>query len=258
MQVVICTSDEPLYVPIYLEPILSAHADSIERILIVPFTESLSHQVRTQAGMYGARAGIQMGFRYLRGQILDILPGNLGWRLTGRPHSVTAVAQANGIPIATVSDVNAAEVIEAVRTIDPDLLLSIVAGQRLSSELRSTVSDAINLHGSLLPKYRGRATAFWPLYYDDDRTGVTANRMTDQFDAGPIIAQRSFPIESTDTVDSIYRKLASVGAELAIELLDEYPDLPSERPNKSGPDDYHGVPGPTERRQFYERGNAFL
>ncbi|PSP83005.1 hypothetical protein BRC83_08190 [Halobacteriales archaeon QS_1_68_17] len=85
---------------------------------------------------------------------------------------------------------------------DPDVVLSVVAGQRLPPEILDCADAAVNLHGSLLPDHRGRATAFWPLYYGDDRTGVTAHHMTDRFDAGPIIARRAFPIKSTDTVDS--------------------------------------------------------
>ncbi|WP_229123024.1 hypothetical protein [Halapricum desulfuricans] len=56
----------------------------------------------------------------------------------------------------------------------------------------------------------------------------------------------------------MYRKLAEAGASLAVELLAAYPKLPAERPNETIPAGYHGLPGPKERRLFYERGNAFL
>nr|WP_282594251.1 formyltransferase family protein [Halorientalis brevis] len=196
--------------------------------------------------------------RYLRGTLLDALPGRLGWQLAGRPHSVEAVARRYDVPFERASDVTDPEFVERVARLDPDLLLSIVAGQRLSAELLDCATDAVNLHGSLLPAYRGRATAFWPLYYGDDQTGVTAHRMTEQFDAGPILTRRPVPIEPTDTVDSIYRKLASAGATLAVDLLDRYPDLPPETPNETRAADYHGLPGPAERREFRDRGNEFL
>lgn len=258
MRAILFTSEEPLFLPRYLQPILKVHAAAIERVVIVPFDAPITQQLREQARMYGCRAGSRIALRYVRGHVLDALPARLGRRITGRHHSVAAVARTQGIPVERISDVNDTEFVKRIRTLDPDLILSIVAGQRLSSDLLASATDAINLHGSLLPHYRGRATAFWPLYYGDDRSGVTAHRMTERFDAGPIIARRAFPIEPGDTVHSVYRKLASTGADLAIDLLDSYPDLPSERPNETSEDDYHGLPGPEERRVFFERGNNFL
>ena len=148
--------------------------------------------------------------------------------------------------------------VDRVRALDPDLYLSVVAGQRLGAELLSIPDDAVNLHGSLLPKYRGRAVGFWPLYYDDDRTGVTAHVMTGEWDAGPIIERRSFRLSADDTVHDVYRRLSDVGADLACDLLARYPTDFETRPNETTPDDYHTLPTPAERRRFRRRGNAFL
>jgi len=258
VRVVLFTSEEPLYLPRYLRPVLASHADAIDRVVVAPFDAPPSARLRDHLGMSGPRAGTRIAMRYLRGTLLDALPGRLGWQLTGRPHSVEAVARRYDVPFERVSDVTDSEFVERVRALNPDLLLSIVAGQRLSAELLDCATDAVNLHGSLLPAYRGRATAFWPLYDGDDRTGVTAHRMTERFDAGPILTRRPVPIEPTDTVDSLYRKLATTGADLAVDLLDRYPDLPAETPNETTATDYHGLPGPAERREFRARGKEFL
>lgn len=257
MRVVLFTSEEPLYLPVYLRPILERHAAKIDRVVVAPFQAPPLQQLRTQLGMFGVRAGSRMAGRYLRGQLLDALPGQLGWRLTGRPHSVGAVCQRFGVSVEHVADVSDPAFVDRIQAAAPDLLLSIVAGQRLPADLLDAARDAINIHGSLLPSYRGRATAFWPLYNGDDRTGVTAHRMTEQFDAGPILEQRVVPIEPADTLDSVYRALASAGSELALDLLAQYPDLPAETPNETTPSDYHGLPGPDERREFRQRGNEF-
>ncbi|SEO74522.1 Formyl transferase [Halorientalis persicus] len=258
MRVVLFTSAEPLYLPRYLQPIFEAHADTIDQVVIAPFDTSTVEELRSQAGMYGASAGIRMALRYGRSRVLDALPGQVARRVTGRYHSVSAVARAYGVTVERIPDVSDPTFVERMEALEPDLLLSIVAGQRLPRPVLESADDAVNLHGSLLPKYRGRATAFWPLFYGDARTGVTAHRMTERFDAGPILAQQAFPLDDADTVDSVYRKLAETGASLAVELLDAYPELPAERPNETTPEDYHGLPGPEERRLFYERGNAFL
>lgn len=258
VRVVLFTSAEPLYLPRYLQPLFEAHADSIDQVVIAPFNAAPAEQLRSQAGMYGARAGIRMALRYARSRAVDALPGQVARRVTGRYHSVSAVARAYGVPIERIPDVSDPAFVERMEDLAPDLLLSIVAGQRLPGPVLQSADDAVNLHGSLLPKYRGRATAFWPLFYGDDRTGVTAHRMTERFDAGPILAQRAFPLDDADTVDSVYRKLAEAGASLGVELLTAYPELPADRPNETIPTDYHGLPGSEERRLFYERGNAFL
>lgn len=257
MRVVLFTSEEPLYLPRYLQPILDAHADAVDRVVVAPFDAPLWRQARAYLGTYGLRAGSRMGLRYLRGHLLDALPSRLGRRLTGRYHSVAAVARANDVPVERVADVSDPAFVDRIRALDPDLLLSVVAGQRLPAELLDAASDAVNLHGSLLPKYRGRATAFWPLYYGDDRTGVTAHRMTPRFDAGPILERRSFPIDGSATVDSVYRNLAATGAALAVDLLDRYPDLPDAVPNDTTAADYHGLPDRRHRRAFRDRGGEF-
>lgn len=255
VRVVLFTSEDPLYLPRYLDPILAAHADAVERAVIVPFDAPTREQVHEYLGMYGLRAGARMARRYLGERVRAALPG---WLAEGRRCSVAGVARAHDVPVTRAPDVTDPAFVDRMWRLDPDVLLSVVAGQRLPADLLDCAADAINLHGSLLPAYRGRATAFWPLYYGDDRTGVTAHRMTERFDAGPILARRAFPLTEADTVDSVYRKLAATGAVLAVDLLDRYPDLPAASPNEATAADYHGVPGPRERRAFRDRGNAFL
>jgi hypothetical protein len=196
VRAVLFAGDEPLYIPQYLEPILESHADAFEAVVVAPPDRPLAEQVRRQFRMFGPRNFARVGAMYLRGRVLNMLDavGWLGRRLTGRYHSVERLAAAHGLPVWRTRDVNDPGFVDRVRSLDPDLLLSVVAGQKLGPGLLSIPEDAINLHGSLLPKYRGRAVAFWPLYYGDDETGVTAHLMTAEWDAGPIVAQRSFPI----------------------------------------------------------------
>ena len=258
MRVVLFTTDEPLYLPAYLGPILAAHADAIDRVVVVPFEEGTLSATRRQLRMLGPVAGVQFGARYVGGRMLDALPGDLGRRLTGRYHSVPAVVRAHDVPVETVRDVTDPAFVARMARLDPETILSVICGQKLGSELLSIPEHAINVHGSLLPKYRGRATAFWPLYYGDETAGVTAHYMTDRWDAGEIVCQRSFPVENDDTMDDLYRKTATVGAQLVVDLLEKLPgDLP-ERPMETSDEDYHTLPTPAQRREFLARGNEFL
>lgn len=259
MRAVLFTGEEPLYLPRYLGPVLDRHADAFEAVVIAPPRRSLADQLRRQYRMFGPVAFCRMGGRFCRGRLLDRLDaaGGLGRRVTGRYHSVRRLAAANDLPVWRAEDVNDPAFVDRIEGLDPDLFLSVVAGQRLGERLLSIPRDAVNLHGSLLPKYRGRAVAFWPLYYGDDRTGVTAHLMTTEWDAGPIIEQRSFAIGDDATMHGVYHRLADVGGDLACDLLDRYPTEFDTRPNRTTAEDYHTLPTPAERRTFRERGNAF-
>lgn len=260
MRAVLFTGEEPLYLPRYLAPVLEQHAECFEAVVIAPPARPLAEQVRRQYRTFGPVDFLRMGALFLRGRALDALDavGGFGRRYTGRFHSVRRLAAAHDLPVWRAEDVNDPTFLARVRSVTPDLFVSVVAGQRLGEELLSIPDDAVNLHGSLLPKYRGRAVAFWPLYYGDERTGVTAHLMTPEWDAGPIVEQRSFALGNDDTVHDVYRRLADTGAELACDLLDRYPTEFETRPNETTDDDYHTLPTPAERRTFRRRGNAFL
>lgn len=254
MRVLLFTSEEPLYLPEYVAPVLSAHADAVSAVVVAPPRTPLCRQLRRQYRMFGPANFARMGARFARGKLLDALPVE-----TERFHSVRAAARAHDVPVWRTSDVRDPEFVSRVGAVDPDVVLSIVCGQRLPPGIVDPPAEAINLHGSLLPKYRGRAVAFWPLYHGDDETGVTAHRMTQEFDAGPILRRRRVPIAPDDSMHDLYRKLASAGAELAVDLLAELPDAEFDpEPNEATDDNYYTLPSPAERREFLRRGNEFV
>lgn len=255
MRAVLVTGEEPLYLPRYVEPILREYAADVAAVVRAPPRRPLREQVERQFRMFGPQAFVRMGARFAAGRLADAIPVE---RPGGRYHSVGAVARDVGVPTWRAADVNAPEQLRRLRGIDPDPLLCIVAGQKLGTELLSVPGSAINLHGSLLPSYRGRAVAFWPLYYGDEETGVTAHLMTEEWDAGPIVDQRSFPIETDDTVHTLYRKLADCGSDLACDLLDRFPEEIHARPNPATDENYHTLPTPEQRRAFLRDGNEFV
>lgn len=262
MRAVLFTTEEPLYLPRYLEPVFDAHADALEAVVFAPSQRPWYYQIRRQFRFLGPRAFPRYAVRFALGRAAARLEKSplspVVSAVTEGPNAVATLASEHAVPTIRAPDVTDPTFVDRVETIDPDLILSVIAGQRLGPGLLSIPDHAVNLHGSLLPDYRGRATAFWPLYYGDEETGVTAHLMTEDWDAGPIIDQRRVPIEAHDTMHSLYRKLADTGGELACDLLDSYPSGLDTRPNRTTPDDYHTLPTPEERRRFRERGGEFL
>jgi UDP-4-amino-4-deoxy-L-arabinose formyltransferase/UDP-glucuronic acid dehydrogenase (UDP-4-keto-hexauronic acid decarboxylating) len=135
--------------------------------------------------------------------------------------SVAEVARAHRLPLFTPPSPNAPDLVEALRPLTPDLLLSVWYRRLLGPELLALPRiAALNLHGSLLPKYRGRAPVNWALVNGESLTGVTLHHMTLEADAGDIVAQATLDIDPEDTALTLYRRMVKVGVDL---LLDAYP-----------------------------------
>ena len=104
--------------------------------------------------------------------------------------------------------------------LDADLIVTAAYGQFLPTKfLNFPRFGAVNVHASLLPKYRGGAPIHYAIMNGDKETGVTIMRMVAKMDAGAIISQRAIPITGEDDVASMFEKLSVVGADLLIETL---------------------------------------
>ena len=134
---------------------------------------------------------------------------------------IREVALQHGTPIFDPQDVNSPESRAHLGTYQADLLVTCDYGQILTGETLATARlGGINLHASLLPKYRGAAPINWALYYGETETGVTVIHMTPQVDAGPCIAQLATPIGPAETAPQLEARLAELGAELARQTID--------------------------------------
>ncbi|MCW8275065.1 bifunctional UDP-4-amino-4-deoxy-L-arabinose formyltransferase/UDP-glucuronic acid oxidase ArnA [Pseudomonas sp. PCH199] len=137
--------------------------------------------------------------------------------------SVAQLCARHGIAVHAPEDANHPLWIERIAKLDPDYLFSFYYRNLLSEPLLATArKGAFNLHGSLLPRYRGRAPANWVLVNGETETGVTLHRMVKRADAGAIVAQQRVAIDRTDTALSLHGKLRVAAADL---LRDTLPTL---------------------------------
>ena len=129
--------------------------------------------------------------------------------------SVAGRAREAGIPVLVPADVNAPEVVQRIAALEPELLFSFYFRQVLKPALLAIPSrGALNLHGSLLPRYRGRCPVNWVLVHGETETGVTLHYMEPAPDTGDIVAQRRVAIAADDTALTLNRKLATAAREL--------------------------------------------
>ncbi len=134
------------------------------------------------------------------------------------------IAQAHGTPIFEPEDVNDQEARARLIEYRGDLLVVCDYGQILSAETLATARlGGVNIHGSLLPKYRGAAPVNWAIHNGDTETGVSIIHMTPRLDAGPVIEQGRTPIGPEEAADELEERLAAIGAKLlggAIDALE--------------------------------------
>ena len=137
-----------------------------------------------------------------------------------RPPPAKELARAHGLPVLQPERVNTPEALAALRALAPDAIVIAAYGQILRQPLLDLPQrGALNVHASLLPKYRGAAPAAAAILAGGQETGVSILEVVRKLDAGPVLAQRPLPIEPHDTTGTLNEKLAALGAGLLIEVL---------------------------------------
>src|ERR1019366_2545016 len=117
-------------------------------------------------------------------------------------------ARAKGVPIFTPEKITTPEWIERIAALRPDLILSAYYRNMISTRILGLAPlGAFNLHGSLLPKYRGRAPINWAVLHGEPRIGMTLHRMVKAPDAGAIVDQDGVDIGPRDTAEEAFRKV---------------------------------------------------
>lgn len=146
-------------------------------------------------------------------------PAGRGRQLRMSP--VKEVALQAGIPIYQPESVRAEDFIALVRDLSPDAIVVAAFGQIIPRAILEIPRfGSINVHASLLPKYRGAAPVHYALFDGESVTGVTTMLMDPGLDTGPILLQREVPILPEDNQGTLESRLAEVGAELLLETLD--------------------------------------
>lgn len=125
-----------------------------------------------------------------------------------------------GLPVFAPSDINHPIWVNRIREFSPDIIFSFYYRNLLSDDILSLAPNgAYNLHGSLLPRYRGRAPANWVLVNGETETGVTLHQMVAKADAGDIVGQRKVAIDNQDTALTLHTKLREAAGQLLHDVL---------------------------------------
>lgn len=148
-------------------------------------------------------------------------------RPAGRKRKLTPApaaqwAQETGIDVLKSDDVNTPEFVSQIEQRKPDVAVVIAFGQKLSPELINAAGKlTVNLHSSLLPKYRGAAPINWAVINGEIQTGVSVIALAQKMDAGLIYAQAATPIDPLETAGELHDRLAALGPQAVAGVLDD-------------------------------------
>jgi len=138
------------------------------------------------------------------------------------PTPVAYWADVHSIPFIEVDNVNASEVIEKIAGYEPDLIVVIAFGQKIGNELTNLPpKGSINVHASLLPKYRGAAPINWAIINGETTTGISIITLSEKMDAGKILVQSQTEISANETAGQLHDKLAKIAAPLLLDTIEK-------------------------------------
>lgn len=135
---------------------------------------------------------------------------------------VKEVALAHNLPVYQPEKMSGSDEMAELMTLGADGIVTAAFGQFLPTKLLDSVDFAVNVHASLLPKYRGGAPIHYAIINGDKEAGVTIMEMVKKMDAGDMIAKASTPITDEDNVGTMFEKLAVIGRDLLLKTLPDY------------------------------------
>jgi len=169
-------------------------------------------------------------------------PSGRGMKLSSPP--VKVLAEENNIPVYQPEKIkNNEEVITTLNELNPNLIIVVAYGKILPEEILNMPKyGCINVHGSLLPKYRGAAPIQWSVINGDTETGVTTMYMDKGMDTGDMILKAELPIEDDDTYGTVHDKMALVGAVTLKRTLEKLVELDGNLPREKQEGEYTIAP----------------
>lgn len=137
--------------------------------------------------------------------------------------SLAATARSAGLKTIIGKKVRDPEIISEIKAANPDIIFCFGGMQIIPKEvLDIPETGTLNIHPALLPKYRGRFSTVHALFNGEEYTGVTLHYMNEALDAGPIISQKKYKIEDSDTGKTLYDKFTAAGTELFKDFIDNW------------------------------------
>jgi methionyl-tRNA formyltransferase len=256
LNIVVLTAEERLYLPAFFQRFLARRGASTRAIFSCPLhygKQSRLDLIRQYRRTFGWANTFKIARKEGLARICDRLGLGKG---NGRFHSVRAVAAEFRIPYETALDVNAESFRNRLRDLQTDVIASVSCPQIFKKPLIETPRVAcLNVHGALLPKYRGIAPSFWMMRHGETQAGVTVFRVNEAIDRGDVIEVESFPILPDETLDEFIIRSKAIACDVLLRAIDKIESgTATYRPLAQEGGSYFGFPDNAAYREFRKRG----
>jgi methionyl-tRNA formyltransferase len=209
LRIVFLTADDPIYLPAFFERVLESWSDKTVAVYVVP-------------PLYRDQSRRAAAWRYHRtfgpGATVALTRRILEARL--KRQSISSSCKSHGVPCVAVADVNTRDFRGTLAALRPDLIVSVSCPQIFGPDLiEIPATGCLNVHGAVLPKYRGVMPSFWMLANGETRAGVTVHFVDERVDAGELCGQAFFEVDAEETLDGFLQRSKRIAAELLVEVL---------------------------------------
>jgi methionyl-tRNA formyltransferase len=245
MNMVFLTTDDPIYLPSLFDRVLAVHARSSSVFVVPP--------------LYKNQTPVQAAWRYFR-----TFGAAATWKLLARTvraklrrRSVATVCEHHDVPCELVRDVNDPAFLDRLRTMETELIVSVSCPQIFKRPLIDLPKrGCLNVHGAILPQYRGIMPSFWMLANDEKRAGISIFFVNDDVDAGELCGQRTFEIRPGESLDEFLSRSKAIAADLLLEVLAEIESgVVSRTPLDLSEGSYYSWPDRQAVRRFQATGH---
>ncbi|KRQ85867.1 Bifunctional polymyxin resistance protein ArnA [Caloramator mitchellensis] len=258
LKVIILTQQDRFFIPNNIQKIID-NSEVLE-IVNVDCKSSLQNKLSDFIKWFGlyqvAKLGIFTILRSLAGRLDKLFSYKLYDGLCGVEH----IAKKNNIPFKVIHDSNSKDFFNVVKELNPDVILSFSAPQVIKEPLLSFPKYGIlNVHGSLLPDYRGCMPSFWYLYNKEEYGGATVHYMSEKIDDGDIVAQDKIYIGDCKSMFELMKRTKKVGGELMVRVIKELESGSlKRRPNNASEGRYFTWPNAEQGKEFRAKGKRLI
>lgn len=258
LKVLVFTQQDRFFIPTNI--LKAAKVSQILEIVDNQYKNSFENKISDMLQWFGffqcAKMGVYTAVRIAK-SIIDKISG---YKAFGGSCSIKDTAKKINAEYSIQTDINNPEFVEHVRQLNPDLIISYSAPQVVKPELLAIPRyGVINVHGALLPNYRGLLPSFWYLYNDEKLGGATVHCMSADIDDGDICKQGSVDISDCNTMFELMKKTKLLGGELMVQVIKEFAEGTIKTiPNKTEEGSYFTWPTVAQAQEFRKKGKRLI
>jgi methionyl-tRNA formyltransferase len=245
MKIIFLTTNDPLYLPALFDRVLARYGSQTQAVYIAP-------------PLFRGQTPLKATWRYYR-TFGAVDAAGLTRRVVQakvQGQSVAAVCKKWNVPQAWVEKVNAPEFLAQLRQMAPDIIMSVSCPQVFKKPLIELPRlGCLNIHGAILPNYRGIMPSFWMMANGEKQAGVSVHYVNEKIDAGDLCGQCIFDILPDETLDEFLRRSKAVAADLLIKVFEQFETgAVTTRPLNLAEGSYYSWPDPVAVSRFRAAG----